>query len=447
MATIETRQNWIYGYKTTAGYVDWMGGLAANRAEALRLIGVHQTANANLAKDHGRDVVTSRTTKTDLVYNKMDDDGWRKPSPYSTSWWNSIVIERPDPVYVHGVSLPYQSKRIGYISHVLRAPIWIEGPNPQATYWPGPSSNTENALIASALNQAKDKTLDLAMSVLEARESFGTLLGLLRKLQVIFDAIRKKDLTVLHREFGFRTKNRNTVTRQYSKDVGSLWLEAIYGIQPIIMDAYNLCELIEKQFRDTDFLLVARAQLVNPEVVLNWTHPTGADRGFRHKWQGTITSTQKVSLWYVLKGANLHLATSLGLTNPALWVWEKTTLSFVVDWLLPIGDVLSGLDADLGFQFKGGSHTFFSQHLRFCEAYSFDQVPLQPNGQRLDVNYPNANPVWLSPVIDCGKMQRKVYSTSPKPTLYYKDPFSVAHVVTTIALIAGKIPPKRPNRK
>lgn len=444
MATTTTRSDWIYNSAVTVGgYKQDKSGAQAEklaRQACLAAIAMYSDRARNL----GRDVVTSRVVKPAMTINKMDESGWRKPSPYSMNWWNSIVIERGayNADWICGQSYPYgywngplQSAR--FWVGVNQGPAWIEAPEPTAVYWPGPSSNTENAILASALSQAKDQTLNLAMNVLEARESFKTLASIIKKIAAIIHAVRKKDVSELYKQFGFKTKHYNSVTKTYAKDAGSLWLEALYGIQPLILDCYNLCEFLEKELRGKDFLLVARSRKTE-EMSVNWTHPQGPDRGYNHVWTGGIESTQKVALWYVLKGEDLHLASSLGLTNPLLWVWEATTLSFVVDWLVPVGDVLSALDSDLGFQFKGGSHTFFSEFKGYCE---FTDFPALTSGNiaNTPVREKSQTP-RVSDVVTSGKMQRKVYTTSPKPSLYIKDPFSVAHVITTVALVSGKTP-------
>jgi hypothetical protein len=444
MATTETISDWIYNSATTqGGYTQNKSGIVAEQLAKQACLN-YILANSDRARSDGRDVVTSRVIRPEITVNKMDESGWRKPSPYSMSWWNSLVIERGayNANWICGKSYPYgywngplQSAR--YWVGVNQGPAWIVAPEPSAAYWPGPSSNTENALLASALSQAKDQTLNLAMNVLEARESFKTLASIIKKISAIILAIRKKDVSELHKQFGFKTKHYNSVTKTYTKDAGSLWLEALYGIRPLILDCYNLAEFLEKELRGKDFLLVARSRKTE-EMSANWTHPTGPDRGYDHVWTGGIESTQKVALWYVLKGEDLHLASSLGLTNPLLWAWELTTLSFVVDWLIPVGDVLSALDSDLGFQFKGGSHTYFSEFKGFCEFTDFPKLTTASiNNTQLQELHQE---VRVSDIVTAGKMQRKVYTTSPKPSLYIKDPFSVAHVITTVALVSGKTP-------
>jgi hypothetical protein len=48
---------------------------------------------------------------------------------------------------------------------------------------------------------------------------------------------------------------------------------------------------------------------------------------------------------------------TVGLLNPATVAWELVPYSFIADWFVPVGDYLTGLTADCGLVFKGGSVT------------------------------------------------------------------------------------------
>jgi hypothetical protein len=55
---------------------------------------------------------------------------------------------------------------------------------------------------------------------------------------------------------------------------------------------------------------------------------------------------------------DLNTLGKLGLTNPLSAAWNLATLSFVVDWFIPIGDYLDALDVPMRFQHVGGSWGF-----------------------------------------------------------------------------------------
>lgn len=381
--------------------------------------------------------------RADITKNPRDSTGWRKPSDYSAKWveksrvsytGNKFYFYSPQySIYSNGPLKYYECNLQGGYG-VVNYRATISAPPHR-----GPSSNTENALLARALSQVKNQKFDLALALLESRESLATLNGLLRKLRAIFIAIRKKDLSTLRREIGLRTKNRNS-RGDYTKSSSSLWLEAMYGVRPIIYDVYGLCDLFTSELREVGFRIVARSKRKSTET--EKIRPTFTKPYQNRFITGDMTVThevdQQVSLWYELDADNLHLAEALGLTNPALWIWEKTTLSFVVDWILPIGDSLSSLTADLGFKYLGGCHTYRARS--FLHGYAGTQ-PINPlNGYEAVVGINPLRPGESRIPLDnvTGRMERSVYKTAPLVGVYFKDPFSVNNIITTVALIGGR---------
>jgi hypothetical protein len=380
--------------------------------------------------DRAADVVTRKLEQSDVVMNPPDASGWRKPSAYSASGCEGCVVRFPEDL-VQWARVPTTKVKGGWRAQAhgthTRGPCGVTMALPKAQ----PSTNTENSLLASALSQVKDSSFDVVVALLEARESFSSLLGLIQKLKSIVEAIIARDIRPLQRAFGFKTKNVDPNTGRYTKTVGALWLEAMYGVRPLIQDIWGLCDAIQKGIKDQDFLIVARSKR---ETQGNSVAQPLLVNARIFEQTASYTTSQKVSLWYKLKGSELNLAASLGLTNPAVWIWEKTTLSFVVDWLIPIGDVLSAMDSDLGFDFLGGSHTFYAQEVGIysVKPFQFSTGMVTPPSSILHEVQAVATPTLKSFV-----MYRKVYTSSPKPSLFIKDPFSVSHIVTTVALIAG----------
>lgn len=58
---------------------------------------------------------------------------------------------------------------------------------------------------------------------------------------------------------------------------------------------------------------------------------------------------------------NARLASQLGFVNPAVVAWELVPFSFVVDWFVNVGDVLSSYTDFLGFKFLESSVTSFNK--------------------------------------------------------------------------------------
>lgn len=383
-------------------------------------------------------VFLKRFSRSSITVNPSDDSGWRKPSAYSATWADDVIVDYRQGKYAYYrivVTITRStynhryhaqiSGQIGVADFQLPLSIPLHS---------GPSSNAENRLLASALSQLRNQKFNLALAVLEGKETLRTLRGLIEKLRAIMQAIRKKDLSHLQRAFGFVTKNRNA-KGVYTKGSSDLWLEANYGVAPIVYDIYGLCELFEQQVREAGFRIAVRSKISYRDSETITPTTDEPIQGFVSGKLNVIHDvTQKVALWYELDAENLHLAEALGLTNPLLWVWEKTTLSFVVDWVLPLGDVLAGLSSDLGFKYLGGTHTYFSRSHGYGTLGAFAVPAMEPTDVMINIH--PYNPLQASsPRGFSGRMERKVYKTSPKPGIFVKDPFSATHVVTSIALL------------
>jgi hypothetical protein len=139
-----------------------------------------------------------------------------------------------------------------------------------------------------------------------------------------------------------------------SKAVANLWLETVYGWLPFMMDIQSavntVMDCVDKEegrvlsvhsrdFYNVNTVIPDDIYEVSPPCVGTTSYSTRTD--VRGKWKAVIRAAD--------------LPGRFGLTNPAAVVWELTTLSFVVDWFIPIGDYLSALDADVRFDHLGGS--------------------------------------------------------------------------------------------
>jgi hypothetical protein len=115
------------------------------------------------------------------------------------------------------------------------------------------------------------------------------------------------------------------------------------------------------------------------------------------------------------------------LSNPLYVFWVAMPLTFVVDWILPIGDWLSSLTATLGLEFKDGyqtTKTLSSVTVTGCKRITWrhiwDEVrPIQMAESRAEVMF----------------MERKVFTGWPMSYTYFKFPFSTPQrIASAIAL-------------
>jgi hypothetical protein len=149
-------------------------------------------------------------------------------------------------------------------------------------------------------------------------------------------------------------------------------------------------------------------------------------------WSGSAGRCQaqgsrgvRTKVYYVIDNAALRESAKLGLINPLLVGWELVPYSFVIDWFLPIGNMLEALDATVGTQFVSGTQT------RWCD---IDLTGFTREDYTGKVDWPYSE---MTPLPFSGK----IYSISrenlfgyPIVLPYVKNPFSTGHLINAVAL-------------
>lgn len=195
-------------------------------------------------------------------------------------------------------------------------------------------------LVTATLAEANNKNLDVLTNLGElpetARWVFGvlkTILSLVKDFRKEAAAIRDRYLRAEHR--GFR-KGGLGADGELMTDLTRLWLQYRYALMPLVYsieDALGVLLRGEVEYRTTRKKLVREILLESTD----WDIPVVevTDRCFvKHRFQ--------------YDPATFSSASNYLTTNPALTLWERTTLSFVVDWVLNIGDLLAALDTPPG---------------------------------------------------------------------------------------------------
>lgn len=189
-----------------------------------------------------------------------------------------------------------------------------------------------------------------------------------------------------------------------SKQASGQWLELQYGWLPLVGDIYNLAGL-DPFAGDT---VSGRANVTTQVKYTN----------------GIVTCKHKCEhgMTVVCSDPALAYASQLGLTNPAIIAWELTPFSFVIDWFLPIGDYISRLTQDIGFDFKD---YYVSNKIE----YLIDRPPRKAfigSSSTYDISEGCTGVVK--------EFTRSTPEDVPKPELEFKNPLSPMHLANAVAL-------------
>jgi hypothetical protein len=174
-----------------------------------------------------------------------------------------------------------------------------------------------------------------------------------------------------------------------------------YGVAPLLSDTFDVVEAL-------------RLRLTHPVFRRYYTKCEAATYG---KEEGTPSSSGYTGRWSAKKSQRVNAyvefdlekaaLVNYGWQNPASLVWEVIPYSFVVDWMIPVGDYLASLDA---LRAVSTAKVSVTEKFKYGHAYrSYYKISGTPyysmNGTR---NY--------------NSHKRTIYNSIPLPALPRWDP-------------------------
>lgn len=138
----------------------------------------------------------------------------------------------------------------------------------------------------------------------------------------------------LGRVFGQSNLPSNKAWRRAlrSGDISGAWLSLRYGWQPTIQDIYAAMKFIEQKCKGPRSLTYRGSSSRTVEISgAYFPHAVGAVAKVTRRFRvGYICTLQEPP----------STARQLGLLDPLSVLWEKLPFSFVLDWMIPVGDYL-----------------------------------------------------------------------------------------------------------
>lgn len=291
-----------------------------------------------------------------------------------------------------------------------------------------PESNLMNRLEVEALLEIRDGKAELGSALAEARKTYGMFAQYASKLYNFFLAVRHRQWSRARRVLGLtRSQLRRT---RWTRTAGGRYLEYIYGWRPLIQDIHGTYELLTEQLRPA--LLIKGKRTFSHDD----TQEFGPFNDVSNQLYHTIRqqSIRHYTVFLVGRCVNPYSrdVERAGLTNPLAIAWEVTPYSFLVDWAVPIGNVLEALQASAGLSFVGG---YKSVRGNCTKVYTTTIRPSE--------NAPPASIVEKStPALGIrftGSLDRQAYGTFPFPLPYVVSPFEGhkdSRVLAALALLA-----------
>jgi hypothetical protein len=351
--------------------------------------------------------------RSDIVHNQRSVTGWREPSGYRVID-DSISFDDCDQI----VSTYQVNTGLTALS-VLSGPCtWV--PRFSLPFWQ--VTNEFDNLTTKALVKARDQKVNLALSLLEVHKTIDLVAGRVLQLYNGYKAARKGNLKKAAEHLGVSFHRKG-------KTQAKNWLELQYGWLPVLADIKGGYDELTRKTRNKGLQFKVTAR----DKVTHTSSDTQSVYGFDISGEALYLCEAQAIYWFEVENEWLLTQSAIGLANPAEIVWELIPFSFVVDWVLPVGDYLAALTAQQGLRFLGGTHTFRTTVETTYTSHPWDPV-LNPNawgGPQLITREGTASVRMRNKTV-----QRYALGQKPWPDLpSFKNPISTGHALNALALL------------
>ncbi len=349
--------------------------------------------------------------------NPIQSDGFRRPSIYRRAVRRTEILS--------GSTARTISGGLGENQISGGAWFWWEGglryPGPLFTYGQdldlAPfSPQREAEALAKVYGRLQRNRVEVGLAVAEIRQTVNMLAKHSIQLLSLLQAVKRGQFSnQLKHNFGL-------VKKRGARGVHQQFLEYQYGWKPLMSDIHDTYSALTNRLTDLMYLN-ARGKVeesFDETVVYDQWHHLGFNEFGWVRVERSVSSkrTHRAKLFGKLSNELTAGFEKYGLSNPLSLAWELIPWSFVLDWWIPVGNVLSSLSAHAGLEFIGGFKSVVAE-----ATVNTKLTPL----------YEWHGPGWevRTSYYD---FTRVPYTDWPYVVPYEKSPFSTTHVANAIAL-------------
>lgn len=361
----------------------------------------------------GWDVAQARIAQrfaSDYSRKKPAGRRWLPPSSYSS--WSQFEDKANGSIrWTH----PTQgvNTEVGYVQVGTPTSMLSEDGGPYGiskTF----EAEVANRALLKARAKAKRESVNLAQVFYERHQTARLVAANIKRIAEFFTGVDPRRI-------------RYTL-RGLLRDVPQFYLEWQYGVKPLLMDIHGAVEALDARKRD-EYVVTVKA---GDKIIREFNGPRGAiGTKERRMSRLKVMHGSFVRIDMIPQSQALATAASLGFTNPLNLAWELTHASFVLDYLLPLGDYFSQFDALAGWEVLGYSQSNLTRlECEFTGLSHFGGGWQWENGWKSKLRYV--------------RLDRTAGTSVPFATLpRVKEEISGRHVVNALALLASALNPYR----
>jgi hypothetical protein len=301
--------------------------------------------------------------------------------------------EREDTLYRYSYS--GFTRRTDSLRHTLQT-------YPVSSSYQIESTDEIDRAITECLLKLKDKKIDLGTALAESVKTVNMLADTVVPLWRALLDIKRGRFRGIRRYYpGLRTP---------VKTAAGTYLQYKYGWKPLMSDVYDAHSIAMGSLNDP------RGKLFSAERHITGNYSSDTDVQYWSDRQQDVTLVGSCKLFASLNSKFYADAGRVGLNNPAALAWELVPFSFVIDWGMPVGNFLEGINATAGLNFEGGYTSLNMDGTCTAECTPY----FKGTGVGIKKRYK--------------RFERNTLSKFPRPVLYAKSPFSTSNVTSALAL-------------
>jgi len=269
--------------------------------------------------------------------------------------------------------------------------------------------------------KTKDMSVNVAQALAEVTKTIDMVADSANRLANAILALKKGNFRKAAKALGTTARGRKFDPK---KSLSDNWLALQYGWLPLLSDIDGACQQLAKQPRPPYFTVTTTATESDSQQIVRFTSGLGGSDWYELGY----TSKTKVSQTFAVRNHSVKTMSELGIRDPLLLAWELVPYSFVVDWILPVGKYLAGINYTDGLVFIRGFTVQFTKNNWNCNAR-----PVFNTSGGITTSYAGGS---------CHSSTNVLLNRSPLGSAVdnllpsFKNPLSLTHMANGLALMS-----------
>jgi hypothetical protein len=225
-----------------------------------------------------------------------------------------------------------------------------------------------------------------------------------------------------------------------AKSLPERWMEYRYAATPLILGVQDAIELLDSRYYGSrPMLITARKKATDVKQWGPWTEFAASPWPVTRTYESFKIRSAYVVLTMAIKFDILSSLNDAGVANPPSVIWESIPFSWMVDWVVNLGDYFNAQFAKQTLAFKGGTCTHHYTSKVTCSG-AFTPQPWDFQPPVVLCEPPSMRPAYVGGT----SFVREVLDNSIQPSVHFeRDPLNLTRVLDAVSLLASSLTGKK----